>query len=150
MRVKPPVVLLTGAAHGIGRATAMALAARGTPLGLIDRDGLGLAALVQDLKERGATLAEAAVDVTDRDGLLRAVASIEAAIGPIEVLVACAGIGTLTMVPDLDTSTLRQTLEVNLIGVAQSIEAVLPGMIARGAATWSAWPAWPAIADSPG
>ena len=70
--------------------------------------------------------------MTDREGLIRAVASIEAAIGPIEVLVACAGIGSLTLVPDLDTPTLRQTLEVNLIGVAQSIEAVLPGMIARG------------------
>ncbi len=42
------------------------------------------------------------------------------------------GIGSLTLVPDLDTSMLRKTLEVNLIGVAHSIEAVLPGMIARG------------------
>jgi short-subunit dehydrogenase len=132
MSVKLSTVLLTGAAHGIGQATARALAAHGTPLGLIDRDGLALAALVQDLKEQGATVADATVDVTDRGALLRAVASIEAAIGPIEVLVACAGIGTLTLVPDLDTSTLRQTLEVNLVGVAQSIEAVLPGMIARG------------------
>jgi short-subunit dehydrogenase len=132
MSTERPVVLITGAAHGIGRATAMALAERRTPLGLIDRDGVGLAALVQDLKERGATVADATADVTDREGLLRAVASIEAAVGPIEVLVACAGIGTLNLVPDLDTSTLRQTLEVNLVGVAQSIEAVLPGMIARG------------------
>jgi short-subunit dehydrogenase len=132
MSMKRPAVLLTGAANGIGRATAMALAARGTPLGLIDRDGNALAALVQDLKERGATIADAAVDVTDREGLIRAVASIEAAIGPIEVLLACAGIGTLTLVPQLDTPVLRQTLEVNLIGVAHSIEAVLPGMIARG------------------
>ncbi len=130
---KPPVVLLTGAAHGIGRATALALAARGTPLGVIDRDGPGLAALVHDLQEQGAAVADATVDVTDREQLLRAVASIEAAIGPIEVLVACAGIGTLTLVPDLDIQTLRETLEVNVIGVAQSIEAVLPGMIARGA-----------------
>jgi short-subunit dehydrogenase len=127
-----PVVLVTGAAHGIGRATALALAARGMPLGLIDLEGVGLAAVVQDLKERGATAAVAMADVTDREGLLRAVASIEAVIGPIEVLVACAGIGTLTLVPDLDTSILRQTLEVNLVGVAQSIEAVLPGMVARG------------------
>jgi short-subunit dehydrogenase len=132
MSTERPVVLLTGAAHGIGRATAMALADRGMPLGLIDRDGLGLAAVVQDLKERGATFADATADVTNREGLLRAVASIEAAVGPIEVLVACAGIGTLTLVPDLDTQALRQTLEVNLVGVAQSIEAVLPGMIARG------------------
>jgi short-subunit dehydrogenase len=132
MSAKRSTVLLTGAANGIGRATAMALADRGTPLGLIDRDGPALASLVQDLKERGATFADATVDVIDRDGLIRAVASIEAAIGPIEVLVACAGIGTLTLVPQLDTPALRETLEVNLIGVAQSIEAVLPGMIARG------------------
>ena len=59
MSMKRPAVLLTGAANGIGRATAMALAARGTPLGLIDRDGTALAALVQDLKERGATIADA-------------------------------------------------------------------------------------------
>ncbi len=129
---KRPTVLLTGAAHGIGRATALALAGRGTPLGLIDRDGPGLAALVQELRDQGATVADATVDVTDRDALFLAVAGIESQVGPTEVLLACAGIGTLTLVPELDTATLRQTLEVNLVGVAHSIEAVLPGMIARG------------------
>jgi 3-oxoacyl-[acyl-carrier protein] reductase len=129
---QPPAVLLTGAAHGIGHATARALAARGMPLGLIDRDAAPLAELARELKERGATVVEAAVDVADRASLLAAVAAIEAAIGPIEVLVACAGIGTLTLVPKLETEVLRRTLEVNVVGVAQSIEAVLPGMIARG------------------
>jgi len=127
-----PAVLLTGAAHGIGHATAVALARRGTPLGLIDRDAPALAALAQSLKNEGATVASVAVDVTDRDALLRAVAGITATLGEIEVLVACAGIGSLTLVPELDTSTLRQTLNVNLVGVAQSIEALLPAMIARG------------------
>ncbi len=131
MNVKP-TVLLTGAAHGIGRATAMALARRGTPLGLIDRDGPALAALAQELEDSGATVAEAVADVTDRDAMQRAVATITARIGPIEVLVACAGIGTLTLVPNLDIATLRHTLDVNVVGVAQSIEAVLPGMVARG------------------
>jgi 3-oxoacyl-[acyl-carrier protein] reductase len=131
MNNKPPVVLLTGAAHGIGRATALALAARGMPLGVIDRDGPGLCALVHELKESGAVVADATLDVTDREALLAAVKAIEASVGPIEVLLACAGIGTLTLVPDLDTTTLRETLEVNLIGVAQSIDAVLPGMISR-------------------
>lgn len=127
-----PTVLLTGAAHGIGRATALAFAARGTPLALIDRDATALAELVGELKAQGATVAEAVADVTDRESLCLAVASLEAGIGPIEALVACAGIGTLTLVPELDTPTLRRTLEVNLVGVAHSIEAVLPGMIARG------------------
>jgi short-subunit dehydrogenase len=132
MTAPRPTVLLTGAAYGIGRATALALAARGMPLGLIDRDGPALEALSQQLREQGATVAAAVVDITLRDALFQAVASIEAEVGPIEVLVACAGIGTLTLVPELDTATLRQTLEVNVVGVAQSIEAVLPGMIARG------------------
>jgi short-subunit dehydrogenase len=127
-----PIVLLTGAAHGIGHATAVALARTGTPLGLIDRDAAALGKLVKELKDQGATVAHAAVDVTDRHALIRAVADINAALGAIDVLVACAGIGSLTQVPQLETITLRQTLDVNLVGVAQSIEAVLPGMITRG------------------
>jgi short-subunit dehydrogenase len=127
-----PIVLLTGAAHGIGHATAVALARTGTPLGLIDRDAASLGKLVNELKDQGATVAHAAVDVTDRHALIRAVADINAALGAIDVLVACAGIGSLTQVPQLETITLRQTLDVNLVGVAQSIEAVLPGMITRG------------------
>jgi 3-oxoacyl-[acyl-carrier protein] reductase len=125
-------VLITGAAHGIGHATALVLGRKGTPVGLIDRDAPALAALTQSLRDEGATVASAAADVTDRDGLLGAVADITATLGSIDVLVACAGIGWLTLVPELDTCRLRQTLDVNLVGVAQSIEAVLPGMIARG------------------
>jgi short-subunit dehydrogenase len=127
-----PVVLVTGAAHGIGHATAVALAKRGTSVGLIDRDASALAELAQTLRDQGATVAQVAVDVTDRHGLIRAVSEIAATLGPIEVLVACAGIGSLTQVPQLETITLRQTLDVNLVGVAQSIEAVLPAMITRG------------------
>ena len=52
--------------------------------------------------------------------------------GPTDVLVACAGIGSMTHVPDLDTPALRAMLEVNVLGVAHAIDAVLPGMIARG------------------
>jgi len=130
--ISKPTVILTGAAHGIGRATAIALARKGMPLGLIDRDAVGLADLAQTLKNEGATaLAIAAVDVTDRAALFAAVDRLSAEVGPFDVLVACAGIGSLTLVPELDTSTLRQTLEVNLVGVAQSIEAVLPTMIER-------------------
>jgi short-subunit dehydrogenase len=127
-----PVVLVTGAANGIGRATAILLARQGTPLGLIDRDVPALADLVRELRDQGSMIRQAPVDVTDRESLHKAIAEIAAALGPIEVLVACAGIGTLTLVPRLETSTLRQTLDVNLVGVAQSIEAVLPGMIALG------------------
>ncbi len=91
-----------------------------------------LAELAQTLEGQGATVA---VAVGGRDRPKRLDPSgrdITDKIGPIEVLVACAGIGSLTLVPELDTTMLRRTLEVNLVGVAQSIEAVLPGMIDAG------------------
>jgi short-subunit dehydrogenase len=128
-----PVTLLTGAAHGIGRATAIALVNKGMPVGLIDRDAQALDELALTLKNQcTAPVASSAVDVTDRESLIAAVNRLSAELGPFDVLVACAGIGTLTLIPELDTSTLRQTLEVNVVGVAQSIEAVLPKMIERG------------------
>ena len=72
--IAKPTVLVTGAAHGIGRATAIALARKGMPLGLIDRDAAALAELAQTLKNDGATpVATAVVDVTDRDSLFAAV-----------------------------------------------------------------------------
>ena len=128
----PPMILLTGAARGIGRATAFALAEKGCKLGLIDRDAGPLEDVASELKAKGANVAGGSADVSDRDSLFAAIGAIEAKLGATEVLVACAGIGGLTRLPDLDVAGLRSMLGVNMIGVAQSIEAVLPGMIARG------------------
>ncbi len=130
---KPTTVLITGAGRGIGRGTALALADAGCRLALIDRDPANLASVDAELRAKGVSVGSSPADVTDRDGLLAAVRKLEAEVGPIDVLVACAGIGGLTPVPpDLDIKGLRAMLDVNVVGVAQTIEAVLPGMIARG------------------
>ncbi len=127
-----PTVFITGAARGIGRGTASALAESGCRLGLIDRDALALGELAATLKAGGATVASAPADVTDGRAVASAVALIASKIGDAEVLVACAGVGGLSRVPpDLDIDGLRATLEVNVVGVARAIEAVLPAMIAR-------------------
>jgi 3-oxoacyl-[acyl-carrier protein] reductase len=127
-----PLVLITGAANGIGRATAMELARNGVRMGLIDIDTEGLESLAKELHAVGATFVVAAADVSRRRPLLQAVKEIEAALSPVDVLLACAGYGTLNLVPDLALDTLRRTFEVNMFGVAESIEAVLPGMLKRG------------------
>ena len=119
-----PSVLITGAGHGIGKATAQALHAKGYRLALMDRDD----AAIQSMAEFGAV---ACCDVTDAAALQEAVQMFTTELGTIDVLLACAGVGCLTIVPDLNIADLRRMLEVNLIGVAQTINAVLPGMIER-------------------
>jgi short-subunit dehydrogenase len=127
-----PTYLLTGAARGIGRGTAFALAEAGCTLGLIDREADLLVETVLELRSKGAKVASGVADVTDREGLNAAVRAIEAEVGPTGVLIACAGIGGLSRTPDLDLDGLKAILAVNVVGVAQAIDAVLPGMIARG------------------
>ena len=128
-----PVVLVTGAAGGIGRATAGRLAARGYRLGLIDRAEGPLTSLVDDLGTGPGTISTCTADVRDPVAIKEAVAALERAVGPTEVLVPCAGVGTLSSALDLDLEGFRAMLEINVLGVARTIEAVLPGMFARGA-----------------
>lgn len=126
-----PVVLVTGAAQGIGRATAFALAEHGYRLALIDRDEDRLRRVVERIEDEGACVAGRVADVSAREELAAAIGELERKLGPIEVLLACAGIGELTMVPNLNLATFRSILEVNVLGVAHAIEAILPGMIER-------------------
>jgi short-subunit dehydrogenase len=130
--ITPPVVVLTGAANGIGRATALALAARGFRLGLIDRDEAALGDVARTIAEQGVPTHAVGADVRDRDSLARAVSAIEETIGPTDVLVPCAGVGGLSSATDLDLGQFGLMLEINVLGVARTIEAVLPGMYARG------------------
>jgi short-subunit dehydrogenase len=126
-----PLVLITGAANGIGRATALELAKSGVRMGLIDIDAAGLDSLIEELTATRATFVTAVADVSQRWPLRQAVAQIEQGLGDVDVLLACAGYGTLTLVPDLALDGLRRTFEVNMFGVAECIEAILPGMLRR-------------------
>jgi short-subunit dehydrogenase len=124
---------MTGAAGGIGCATARLLATRGYRLGLIDRAEGPLSGLADELGSGAGTIATYAVDVREPGAIKEAVSAIEHAVGPTEVLVPCAGVGTLSSALDLDLEGFRTMLDVNVLGVARTIEAVLPGMFARRA-----------------
>jgi short-subunit dehydrogenase len=125
------MVLLTGAAQGIGRATARELGARGYRLGLIDREEKGLGSVADDLRGRGVVVEARCADVREGEALRSAVADFERSVGPTEVVVACAGVGRLSTARDLDLEGFRLMLEVNVLGVARTIDAVLPGMFER-------------------
>ena len=72
-----PLVLITGAANGIGRATALELARNGVRMGLIDIDSAGLESLASELRSAGATFVTQAADVSRRWPLLQAVKEID-------------------------------------------------------------------------
>jgi short-subunit dehydrogenase len=125
------VVLITGAAHGLGRQLALEMATGGAVVAAIDRDVAPMDSLMAELKTHGRTGGYAQADVTDRTGLFQAVADLERRLGPIEILIANAGIGCPTPATAFDADAFARQIEVNLIGVANSIAAVLPGMLER-------------------
>jgi short-subunit dehydrogenase len=122
------VVLITGAASGLGRRLAQRLAAEGACVAALDVQADGLASLEAELKAAGARCAAAVADVTDADAVAAAVADLEGRLGPTDLLIASAGVGRETNAAHFSAAVVGQTLRVNLIGVANAIAAVLPGM----------------------
>jgi len=126
------VALITGAARGLGRQLALELAAHGAVIAAVDRDVTPMESLMQELKARGRAGGFEQADVTDREQLVQAVQSLEHRLGPVEILIANAGIGSGTPAVAFEAQRFAEMVEVNLIGVANSIAAVLPGMLQRG------------------
>jgi NAD(P)-dependent dehydrogenase (short-subunit alcohol dehydrogenase family) len=124
------VVLITGAASGIGRQMALELSGEGARLAALDRQPEGLAALAKHLA--GRPVATAVVDVTDLAAVRSAVAELEAELGgPTDLLIASAGIGRATPAAAFSAEDINATIQINLIGVVNSIDAVLPKMRER-------------------
>jgi short-subunit dehydrogenase len=124
------VVLITGAASGIGRQLALTLAREGARIAAVDLSREGLDRLTADLAGQDP-LATAIVDVTDLSALRRATAALEGQLGPTDVLIANAGIGRETAALTFKAEDVNAQLHVNLIGVVNSIDAVLAGMRQR-------------------
>lgn len=120
-------VAITGAAQGIGRATAELFAARGARVAIGDLD-LDLA------RETAAAIGGSAhrLDVADRDSYRAFVEAAQAEHGPLQVLVNNAGVMPNGGFLELDEATDRLTMEVNLFGVVHGMRLALPGMLERG------------------
>ncbi|WP_255595217.1 2,3-dihydro-2,3-dihydroxybenzoate dehydrogenase [Lysobacter sp. BMK333-48F3] len=126
------LVLVTGAAQGIGAATAQRLAVQGARLVLIDRDGDALAATAAALREAGAEVAATALDLTDAGAVEAAVAAIECERGSIEHLAHVAGILRVGASLDLDFEDWDACMAVNARAVFATTRAVARRMRERG------------------
>ena len=121
--------LITGAANGIGRQLALHLARDGYRIAGVDLDGEGLRSLASELGT--APCATALADVTDAAALAKAVRELEGKVGPTTLLIANAGIAIETSALDFGAVDFERVIRVNLLGVSNSVAAVLPGMIER-------------------
>ncbi|HEY7329998.1 MAG TPA: SDR family NAD(P)-dependent oxidoreductase [Gemmataceae bacterium] len=131
MTLRGKVAVVTGAASGMGRALCRELAREGAHLGLLDRDADGLASLEEELQKQGTPCRRATTDVADRQAVHSAIHALVSELGPVDVLVACAGITGATFVDDLAVEQTEAILRVNMLGVVYCVEAVLPDMLAR-------------------
>jgi short-subunit dehydrogenase len=125
------VTLVTGASSGLGRAIALRLAAAGERIIALARRREPLDALIRDIEAAGGRARAISCDVTDREQVARAVAEVESTDGPIERLVSCTGGGTRTTVAGFRAAHLEQMLSLNVMGIANCLEAVLPRMLQR-------------------
>jgi NAD(P)-dependent dehydrogenase (short-subunit alcohol dehydrogenase family) len=123
--VSERIALVTGGGRGIGANIARALAADGWSVAVAARSRDQVEAVAQEIGGRAIEL-----DVTSRDSVERAVAEA----GPVELLVANAGIGNQDGPTwEIDPAEWWKTFEVNVLGVHLCAGAVIPGMLERGA-----------------
>ena len=125
------VAIITGASSGIGWAVAKELAAQKCKVGLIARRKDQLDALAAEIRQADGVAAVAPADVSDRDQLLPAIHQLASELGPVDLLLANAGIGMPTQLDPMNIPEIERMIKVNLFGVIYAIEAVLPEMLRR-------------------
>lgn len=130
--VQGKVAFVTGAAQGLGRAMAEALAENGARLALFDRDE---ARLAKTAKELGPDTLALPGDVTNRAQVEAAIATTIAQFGALDIAIANAGVSDATpgKLHDLTDADWTRVLDVNLTGTLHTCRAALPRMIAQGA-----------------
>src|ERR687889_592614 len=130
---KGKVVLVTGASSGIGRALALELGKRGARVGLTARRGEELLRLGEEIGRAGGEALALPADVRDPEAMKEAAERVRARWGRVDVLVANAGMSTTTAGTKLDAREATDVISINVLGVVNSVAAVLPAMLERGA-----------------
>lgn len=126
--------IVTGASRGIGRDIAIALAAAGSPVGLIARDGDRLARVAREIEAAGGAAAFRVADVREWLAVERAVSELTQECGaPLGLLVNNAGrIDREVPLWEADPAQWRDVIETNLLGSFHASRAAIPPMLAQG------------------
>lgn len=125
------VVMITGASSGIGRGLALEIASRGGQLGLLARREDLLKEIVDEAGKRNVKAVAVTADVRDAQAVRAAADQFRQALGPIDMLIANAGIGTSDHVTRLTPEHTANVIGINALGAVNSVAAVLPEMVER-------------------
>jgi short-subunit dehydrogenase len=126
------VAVVTGASSGIGWALARELAAQGCRVGLVARRQDRLDALAAEIRAAGGRAARAVADVGDRARTVTAIHAVRDELGPVDLLIANAGVAAPTFLEPVNVEQVEEMFRVNVLGMVYAIEAVLPEMLRCG------------------
>ena len=133
MNWKGKTIFLTGASSGIGESLAIALANRGAIVGLVARRREMLDDLANRCEEAGGTSRVFAADVTDAAAIAYAAETFRGEFGKIDILIASAGIGgNDDKTRSYDPESVKNVIDINLLGAVNAVHAVVPHMIESG------------------
>ncbi|MEO6472248.1 MAG: SDR family NAD(P)-dependent oxidoreductase, partial [Aeromicrobium sp.] len=125
--------LITGAASGIGLATARAAAAEGAVLILTDINTELLKTVVAEITAAGGRVAFSdALDVADHDAVTAFAKAVHEEVGAMDIVMNVAGISTWGRIQDLEHHHWRRTVEIDLMGPIHIMESFIPAMIEAG------------------
>ena len=126
-----PVALVTGASSGLGHGLSVRLARAGYRIGLCARRQEALQEVAAEIAAMGGTALAIPCDVGSRAEVEAAVERCEEELGPIDLLLANAGVSGNTIPEDLRAEVVETVMRVNFLGAVYAVEAVLPGMLER-------------------
>lgn len=137
------VAIVTGAAHGIGRATALRLAAEGASVSVVDLDHAAAVAVAQEIEAAGGEALALGIDVASRPAVEEMLAATLQRFGRVDILCNIAGIALYGEFLSIEDKDWQKTLDVNLTGVflcsqvvaRQMVNAGTPGRIVHMAST---------------
>lgn len=133
MNFNNKVALVTGAAVGIGRATAILLAEKGASLALVDIDGEKLEALKNELSAYSSRVLTFVCDVSDENGVNKVVKESLDRFGKIDILVNNAALWRYrASFVDIPTEEWKKYIDINVMGVVYFTKAALPSMLEKG------------------
>lgn len=128
--VADKVVLVTGAASGMGRAIAHLFADEGAKVAVTDRDARGVDAVAQEIVQAGSLATGWTLDVSDAEAITQVVSEVAMQLGPVDILVNDAGV-SIPVAIDADEfeQAWATTIAVNLTAQARLVRACLPHLV---------------------